>query len=513
MTGLLHLPPELLPSIVDLVAFDETPETEIVDETFNHDCHNKYHAITNPSASPLSRQQVMFASMRRPDILSLRNLRLVSRHFSQACASHPYNCVRLLPREESATNYNRILSTLTLSEKVRKVVFQTRMVPGGSTSYRSHQEPGLDDDYCEPHSFFTDAMEEVGRFPDLTHVEIVFASPCCAPQGDNWVVEDDEFRETVMRAFYAGLNHHEHPAIKVSDLSIKNLQDYTPQALISSSKDEDITFRKDFEQVMSRVTRLSLQIATEDNRHAPEHTLDIPESHNFFGDELQEYWIAPIAKNLVYLKLYANEMLFGLFPTCNLPRLPKIRTLLLGNLSIGNDDQIDWILGHAATLQKLVLDGAVIAVAADFFFEVVDIDHRRVVYSPLKIEHGRASYQPNRDGRVACQKWRCSTRWHHLFSRLQHGLPNLKHFTMGRGNWDAMMAFDEAETLTNMLVDARYQYLDRGTGPDDWLCAEGDDKVYNDWEEIEEDIVYQPECDEEDWKVLNEFLDELKRRR
>ena len=64
-----------------------------------------------------------------------------------------------------------------------------------------------------------------------------------------------------------------------------------------------------------------------------------------------------------------------------------------------------------------------------------------------------------------------------------------------------------------MLVDARYQYLDRGMGPDNWLCAEGDDKAYNDWEENEEDIVYQPECDDKDCKALNEFLDEVKKRK
>jgi hypothetical protein len=357
------------------------------------------------------------------------------------------------------------------------------------------------------------ALEQVGRFPQLTHVEMVFGSPCVSPDSFGEATEDVDFREEILIAFYAGLNHCKHPANRVYNLSIKNLQDYTPQALIASNDDQDIKFKRNFEQVMSRLTHLSLQVATEDNQHAPEHTLDIPESHNFFGHELQEYWIAPIAKNLVYLKLYANEMLFGLFPACNLPRLSKLRTLILGNLSIGNDDQIDWILSHAATLQELVLDDAVIAIAADFFFEVVDIDHRRVVYSPLEYEDERASYQPNRDRGVACQKWRCSTRWHHLFSRMQHGLPNLKHFTMGHGNWDDHKAFDEAETMSNMLVDARYQYLDRGTGPDNWLCAEGDDKAYNDWEENEEDIVYQPECDEEDWKALHEFLDELKRRR
>lgn len=247
----------------------------------------------------------MLAIAPRPDVSSLQNLRLASRGFAQICATRLFNCVRLLPTQESSVRYNQILSRPVLSIQVRKVVFQTRMVPGGSTSCWSRQSPGLGDDYHEPHPFFMDALEQVGRFPNLTHVEMVFGSTCCGPDSLNEATEDVEFREEVLSALYAGLNHCEHPAIKVFNLSIKNLQDRTPQALITSSEDEDKDedkyqasdeeedkvnkFKKDFEQVMSRITHLSLQIATEDEEAAPEMTLDIPESHNFFGHELQEY--------------------------------------------------------------------------------------------------------------------------------------------------------------------------------------------------------------------------------
>lgn len=518
MTGLLHLPPELLSRVVDLVSIDETTKTNPDDESFNHDCKTKYNIEDGPPVSGLSHQHSILAITSRPDVASLRDLRLASRVFSQMCATRLFNCVRLLPTKESAVRYDQILSTSILSKQVRKVVFQTRMVPGGSTSCWSRQQPGPGDDYRKPHPFFMDAVEQVGRFPSLTHVEIIFGNPCRAPNSYNDATETVGFREEVLRAFYAGLNHCEHPASKVFDLSIQNLQDRNPQALINSSEDEDealsnIKFRKDFEQVMSRITHLGLQIATEDEEAAPEMTLDLSESHNFFGYELRQYWAAPIAENLVYFKLYASNMLFGIFPACNLPGLPKLRTLILGNLSMCNEDHIDWILSHAATLEELILDNAVVAVGTVLYDEVADEASRRITYSPLAIEDGRPLYQPKLDHTLPKRRWLWLTRWHHIFGRLQHSLPNLKHFAIGHGNWDEHKAFDEAEILQNVLTDARYQYLDRGTGPDNWLVAEGHDKAFNDWEEDEEDIEFQPECDEEDWQALREFIDELQRRR
>lgn len=518
MTRLLELPPELLSRIVDLVAIGETSETDCEDEEVNQDCKTKYKIDNGPSATGLSYQHSMLAITPHPDVISLRNLRLASRGFARMCATRLFNCVRLLPTEESSVRYNQILSEPVLSSQVRKVVFQTRMVPGGSTSCWSRQKPGPGDDYSRPHLFFMDALQQVGCFPNLTHVEMVFGSQCVGPDSFNETTERVRFREGVLSAFYAGLNHREHPASKVFNLSIKNLQDRTPHALIDSDEDEDeavrdIKFRKDFEQVMSRITHLSLQIATEDEEAAPEMTLDLPESHNFFAHELKEYWIAPIAENLVYFKLYACNMLFGTFPACDLPKLPKLRTLILGNLSMCNEDHIDWILSHAATLEELILDDAVVAVGTVLYAEVADEASRRIIYSPLTIEDGRPLCQPELDHALPKRRWLWLTRWHHIFGRLQRSLPNLKHFAIGHGNWDEHKAFDEVETLQNVLTDARYQYLDRGTGPDNWLVAEGDDKAFNDWEEDEEDIEYQPECDEEDWQALKEFIDELQRRR
>lgn len=73
---------------------------------------------------------------------------------------------------------------------------------------------------------------------------------------------------------------------------------------------------------MQRVTQLGLGITTENWDAAPEHTLRMPEIHNFFAFELPEYWLRLFAAQLEYLKIYGNvEVYRGFYPACDLPHL------------------------------------------------------------------------------------------------------------------------------------------------------------------------------------------------
>ncbi|KAK5999730.1 hypothetical protein QM012_005136 [Aureobasidium pullulans] len=451
MPGLLQLPPELLARIVEFVAIGKPAQ----DDSCDFGNKNKYQASKDPAFSSWNRPYNKFGLTPRPDVASLQNLRLASRHFSHACEVQLYCCVRLLPDEASASWYNEILSTPRLAGSVQKVIFQTREVPVGKDSSWACQFPGPDDDCVEPHPFFLDALDQVGQFPNLEHVKMVFSIKCVGPRGfdDGNYQECEGFREEILSAFYAGLNHREHPATKVYDLSIKDLQDITPQVFIDGTDEDENGFVENYKQVMSKITDLSLQLATEENEYTPENTLHIPESHDFFGHELKTYWLGPIAENLVYLKLYTSEMYFGMYPKCNLRTFPRLRKLLVGNLSVVNDDPIDWILCHAATLEQLTLDCAMIAVGAKFNQRTVDVANRRVIYLPLTVEEGRPCYRPQPRPKSTQQRWLWSTRWHHIFKRFQHNLPHLKYFVFGEGNRGQNACFDEAEILSCKLTD------------------------------------------------------------
>ncbi|KAH0260865.1 hypothetical protein KCU91_g14367, partial [Aureobasidium melanogenum] len=147
-------------------------------------------------------------------------------------------------------------------------------------------------------------MLKAAKFRNLTHAELVFVTQCGTRHGPDRGPENEDFRTSVLETFYAGLAD----AKKLFNLSIKSLQNITPKALMGKAfNTEEIAFKKNFETVMKRITQLGLGIATEDWDHAPEHTLQQPEVHNFFGFELQEYWVGPIAAKLEYLKIYGNE--------------------------------------------------------------------------------------------------------------------------------------------------------------------------------------------------------------
>lgn len=432
--------------------------------------HNK-HAFVTPIA----------------DLKSLPALRGVCRLFSQICTPHLFRTVKVLPTRESAARYRQILGSDTLNPHVNKVIFQTRM-----NSEFEYQE----DDYTEPHDFFLEAMENLGLFSKLTSVELVFAKRCAGGDSQWWndhLPEQIEFREPILEKFFAGLNHRDHPAVGVRSISIKNLQDKTPAALTSTNES---TFKTNYRQALSRINHLSLEIATEQYEASPENTLEIPEAHEFFGNELNRYWLEPVRDQLTYLKLYAAEMYWGYFPRCNLPRFPNLITMVLGNMSFTHDAQLDWLLSHGDKLEKLIMDDCPIAVGARI------------------IEHGFGADRHIIRGQSADMidtTWSYETRWHDHFEKIRTGLPNLKDFVYGSGPWLEGTAFDEADVLTTSLPENRYMYFDEGTGPSNWLDP-GVDGVFNEGDD-EEDLVYKPTCDDEDQRALDELLHEVRKRR
>ncbi|TIA27590.1 hypothetical protein D6C79_10594, partial [Aureobasidium pullulans] len=276
MLQLTSLPSELLSRIVDFVATPSRSEPNI-QPTYHSSGENKENICKvkdGPTYRGLSYQNSMMATNPRPDVASLQDLRLVSKCFEGLCTPLLFQCVRVLPRAESAERYMQILESEKLNSHVRKVIFQTRHQPHmskhGRSCYRIKSEEA-EDQYETPHEFFLSAMKQVADFENLTHAELVFSVTCESPGSDIDAIETLEFREEVLTTFFKCLVS----ATKVVNLSIKNLQNITPAAIMGTATSAaDIEFKKNFEVVMERLTHLSMRIISEDCWPEPAHNLE-----------------------------------------------------------------------------------------------------------------------------------------------------------------------------------------------------------------------------------------------
>ncbi|KAH0366088.1 hypothetical protein KCU65_g5565, partial [Aureobasidium melanogenum] len=355
MSTLHNLPPELLARIMIHVATPiPTPSKHLSADTYAGS-----HVPSSPTYTGLSYSNIPLATSPASDTASLRSLRLVSKTFEDLTAAMIFAVVRVLPTEEFAERYMNILEERRVNGYVKKVVFQTRLQPDARLYDWTAEEMPPGDDYSTLKPFFLTAMLKAARFTNLTHAELVSVTTCgtslvAGPEGTDFRFED-------LSAFYKGLVN----ATKVCNLSIKNLQNITPRALMGKAvTPEEVAFKKDFDVVMKRITQLGLGITTQDNFAAPENTLRIPELHSFFGYELSEYWLKPLAAQLEYFKIYGNrEVYWGFYPAGNLPHFPALRTLILGDYSFTSEKQVEWILSHADTLEELILDDAMMGVA------------------------------------------------------------------------------------------------------------------------------------------------------
>jgi hypothetical protein len=503
MAKLNTLPTELLIRIVGFVAIPRGHAEHQLPS--NTDLCRQLKEV--PSYRGLSYANIALASSPTPDIRSLRSLRLVSKTFNKLSTPLLFSVVRVLPLETSAQHYTNILSS-SLNPLVKKAIFQTQLKPNEYLDC----DPG--EIWNNPDPDILDCMSEVLKFKSLTHAELIFSSICCA-EDEYWdgTPEIPGNRDAALFHFYASLAK----AGELSSLSIQNLQSYIPEELKEDGRwAKNKTFKRDFETVMRRIKQLSLQIATEvDSSQERRSTLTYGEIHHFFNYELEKYWISPIAANLEYLKLYGNkEVYWGFFPACDLPVLPALKTLVLGNVSFTSEKQTQWILSHAGTLEELILDNAMIGVAVEIEEYEADVASRTVLYEMQYPWYPYGGYQPKEcSDLLKPHRWLDETRWHHLFRQFQEGLPKLKHFAINHSHWDDR-AFEHADALSNALKEERYAMFKKHY----WMSFvnyNAETFVFKKWEGDEHDSlqVEKPDCDEVDWQALNELLDELRRRR
>jgi hypothetical protein len=332
----------------------------------------------------------------------------------------------------------------------------------------------------------------------LREVELKFARECAADEAyEKDVHETEDFRAHVLQdLFFAGLNHAEHGTTNMESLTIKNLQDATSQ---------DVYESVDFRMVLSRLKELHLQIATESCDASPENIIQMEGCHRMFNSDLLDRWLKPVQHQLARLTIYGTECLWGIYPLCDLRdvHFPRLKSLSLGNFTIAHDWQIDWILSHGPTLEELILDDCPIITTLKF-----DEDMAKLNWPDLKpFRSGKDSWYGS------CDYWKdVDLRWHHVFPRFQSGLPHLRRFAIGRGNWLEQTMFEERYEMMPSLVPERYYMFDGGIGPSQWV---GNDPYAYDHGKHTFDInvggstkdIPFPMCDDEDMDALVVLLD------
>jgi hypothetical protein len=324
---------------------------------------------------------------------TLRALRLVDKAISTIASELLFHTVNLLPTDESAAKFLNILEDNTLNSFVRRTIFNTSLNPEDDTHNESESEVS---------ELFRDSINSVSRFPNVREVVLKFSRECMSDHMYFTVAEGEKFRAAVLKIFFGAVRS----AAKVDTLTIKNIHDATGGAIYET---------EDFKVVCSRLKKLNIQVATEYDSAAPENSLGLAVDNDFFA-VLATFWLEPIREQLTHVTIYSAECLWGIYPRfdCDV-HFPKLKSLSLGNYTIAHNAQIKWILEHGDTLEELLLDDCPIIIA-------------------MRMEEEMAVSIANFDD--DCYFKLVDLRWHHVFPQFQSGLPHLKHFSIGHGDWD-----------------------------------------------------------------------------
>lgn len=365
---------------------------------------------------------------------ALKALRLVNRDLGSIASEHLFRRVVFDPTDDSIERFIKVMQS-NLSPLVLDVVIDVSVA-----------EPRvLYIEEAEVEESFVAAVKAIEQCHNLEGIEIRFSDECeVCDDIDHYVAQSVEYRCEVLELVFNALAHAE----KLERLTIKNLQDYH----------EAETFEKSsFLAVRNRLKQLHLNVATEYDSWRPEYAIKARGLHDGFTHHIPKFWLKPLSQQLTHLSLYCPD-LWGIWPFVDLreiPTFPYLKSLCLGNFMFAHDWQVDWIVSHGSSLQNLYFDDCKIVVTLNLNAEQIRANfpgmetpvHRRV---PTALVH-------------------VDLRWHVLLDRLRRGLPNLRQFVTGVGDWDDDNCFDDRYRLQNSLRGISYQIFDCTVAPSPWL--------------------------------------------
>ncbi|EEH08899.1 F-box domain-containing protein [Histoplasma capsulatum G186AR] len=416
------------------------------------------------------------------DRKSLKNLRLTCHRCSKSATRELFREVRLTVGDPSCVRLEQVRAHEELKQYVNKINLGLR---GWSPKFLKNYPMLLqewqikaDEDPILPGRFIR-LVQNLKMFPNLRNLNVRFDPRCGLEQPYNSPPQSFEFRSRIMALVLSSLVSFAQPA---HALGLQNYQNINPDDT------ETVSILK---QAVGNLRSLRLGILNECCEGNGEIDLTYQQAHTFTR-ELPSVWLEPASSTLRHLTLYST-LYFGFYPKLDLRdiRFPNLQSLALGNYSFVHDTQLDWILSHGPTLQRLYMDDCAI------LYEVGIYDKDNCYLSPAEMHpghkrnlfgevHGRASY---------------SKRWHDYFRAFQEGLPQLRHFRFGSSPdwWDNSGIPFEMETEIRIRLNMElYLVFCDGFGPspymDRWL-GENDD-----------DTVPYPECQAEDMDALEALL-------
>lgn len=409
-----------------------------------------------------------------------KSLRCVSKRCAAVCTGLVFRESTLLLRQKSIINLRSLLEKPDLCSAMTQLTIDTAEYT--DTCMDTYDWEYRDEELLQS---FLAVLKKLGRLRSLRSVTLRCSSECVGPQQRrHWwarnVPESINFRTDVLQSLFVGLNAN-HATPKLEHLCVENLQ---------GCGNETVARSRDFKAVMSRLSRLELQITTEDvdgDGSLPAN-LGKKELHSFFGQRLVQEWLEPVRKGLTHLKLYSRDMYFGYLPKCHLPTFSALRSLTLGGMSFSHDEQLTWILSHGDTLEELILDNCPIVIGVRI---PSTLDSNNYPIEPL--------FNSSTTGSIlAPSSFLYPARWHNYFSRFATDLVKLRSIRCGFGDWYDNASFSKSKDLGTGLWAQRYRILDDG----EWRRPRfGEDGSYDGkWS----DPPMYPDCTDEDWIALCE---------
>ncbi|PGG97158.1 hypothetical protein GX51_07464 [Blastomyces parvus] len=423
------------------------------------------------------------------DTKTLKSLRLTSWECSSPAARELFREVRLTACDPSCARLEQIRAHERLQQYVNKINLGLRgWSPGLLRKYPALlQEWQTEDEEPILPGRFIKLVESLKMFPNLWNVNVLFDPKCSLEEIYGDAEQYDPFRASMMKLFLSSLTSFPQPPLA---LGLQNYQNINPQDAETASM---------LKQVVGNLQSLRLGILNESDEGNGEHDLEYNQPH-IFTRELPTVWLQPASATLRHLTLYGT-LYFGFYPKLDLRDIhfPNLQSLALGNYAFIHDSQLDWILSHGPTLQRLYMDDCTI------LYKVGIYNKDQCYLSPTEMWPGTAV---NWEGNAKYHA-RYSKRWHDYFRAFEEGLPELRHFRFGSSPnwWDKSGIPFEMETEIKMgLNEESYLVFCDGYGPspymEDWIDPPAEDEDGDD----DDKAVRSPECGEEDEDALEALL-------